>query len=652
MPKVSLGKKIIISNLQTDTVFQAYREAFDRYETTGEALAPDEKEVKANLQLEEKKEAVGYFAKFLRLTTLSNAATYQLEPLTLELDQWCNEFFRQLNSSVLQQLAVAIYGDDSPQCILECSHLNSAAEMDNHYIFICELIQRIVAVALAENLIKQRKHQTLEHDDTVVLMLKSFINNLMIDPLRTKTLFAVEGGKKVSILSSFLNDELIDTGAAVINALIYNAQEVNAPSKNFGLLSDNLDRIQISLRGYLLVYMSSINKQLYPREQPLLLTNENLDPSRLLSIFPYIVDALSQQASTHETNENKEELVVYNGALIADNYISIIKMFNDSLVKITDTTKLDRMRYAVSQIEQLFIYDEQLGAIKEAVNEFVFFCKAGGWIPIMLSVIRPDILSKIIERFKLDCQHAVKDCFKTLNDSTNFGVGLLCLPRFEWSRLQTINLAINNLTSPAILARITEKFNEHINKMQIAERKLKQYRLMDNDQHIISMTQLSRNTSNSSRIMRDNSSGNLIEEEMRVAATPSHKVRSTFDVQTPNNQSRMFTRAGTEPTVNGSPLQSGRYYATTPSPSNRSLHGTPTQNGNRYLQPPGATPYSAPQRSLHNTPSAGNRMFSEPHPLPLAQQPSQLSLAPAVALPMPATNSRTTRDKRSCCVIS
>jgi hypothetical protein len=659
MPKVTLGRKTIISNEKTDIVIQSYNEAMAGYQPSGEALAPDEKEVTENLKLEDKQELEGLYARILRITKLSNAAFYKLDERVLDLDQWCNEFYLQLNSSILHELAEAIFSDRSTKSLLECSTLNSSTEIDNHFVLICELIQRIVAVALAEDLIKKRKHQSLINDDNVVVLLKAFITNLMIDSNRTKILFGLEGGKKVSILTVFLNDELIDVGAAAINSLIYNAQEINAPSKNFALLADNLARVQKSLRGYILVYLCSVNKELFPRSESLLLTNENLDPNRLLSIYPPVINSLSLQASTLEAAENKGELVPFRSNLIADNYRSLISMFRDSVVKLKNNQeRFTYLNYAISQIEQLLIYDEQLEAIMETVNEFSFFCKAGGWIPIMLSLIRPDILSGIIENFKISCALTVKDCFKALNESTNFGVGLICLPRFEWSRLQTINLAIYNLTSPAILQAITQKFTDHIRKMQNAELKLKKFGLMNNDVHIISMTDTLSQLSHSrtSKLLRESSNGSLQEEEMRAAGTPSNRVRTGFDVHTPHNSSRMFQRANTEPS-RGTPQQmprSGIFYDSTPSPPpNRTLHDTPNQAAGRFLQPPGtATPFLPAQHTLQRSPSSHGPMFDrQPAALETMQQPSQFILATPEVRPV-QTPPRRSLSRSSCCTIS
>src|SRR5580700_2396488 len=98
MPQITFARKEINSDGYTDLVWKAFQDAIKDFIVISAAMTPDEKTVNTNLGVEEKQNLVGYYPGFLRLTGISHAARYYLEDMTINVSEWSDVFYKQLQS--------------------------------------------------------------------------------------------------------------------------------------------------------------------------------------------------------------------------------------------------------------------------------------------------------------------------------------------------------------------------------------------------------------------------------------------------------------------------------------------------------------------------------------------------------------------------
>ncbi|MES2218416.1 MAG: hypothetical protein V4501_08385 [Pseudomonadota bacterium] len=484
MPKITFAKKEVNSNDSTDIVWNAYQSAIKDSMVIAKAMAPDEKTVTTNLEVEEKKNIAGFYYSALRFTGLSHAASYSLDEQLVTVSQWADVFYKKLQSSLLKELTNAVYGDTELNKIGDTTSIMSVTTIDNHFMLICEIILRMVADALDEQLIKNRTRVLLGQDDSAVICLKRFVTNLKSDPEKIIKLFGKPPGSKTKISSMvrFLN-VFFNRETSFINMLIFNARDVDAPKQSFELVSSALEIIQKNVRAYLLVYLDLLSQEV--DKKSLLRNNDNLRSEIVLPFFGHAIEALLVQCNDGFLNEEDTDLMEIRKTVFLEDDIKILHMFTKKAQKLKDAQKKVSAIHSINEIKQLFILDEQLLAIRDAVREFVSFAELGNWIPIFFEVIHPEILSIAIGKFSKRCQAATLRYTGYLNNS-DFIAGLESLPPFEWSKLDAMNIVIRNLNSQEMKERICDNFNTQINGLIRVEQLLFSHKLLDSDQHIIS----------------------------------------------------------------------------------------------------------------------------------------------------------------------
>jgi hypothetical protein len=481
---IILEKKIVKSNEQTDLVWQAYQSSLSEFTVTADPLAPDEKTVRENLETEEKKPIEGWYHGIIRYVGLSNEAYYELERFTANVGEMADVFYYSLHSSLLVVLAKSVYDDDSIEYTGKATKMMSAEKIDNHYMLICEIILRITMIALDEDLIKKRKTVQPEEDDKVVMVLKKFVRQLKANTDITGKLFGKfkEGRQQVTAMVDYL-DKLFDSKATEINTLIFSSQDSEAPKKSFKMVKHSLEQVQIKLRGYLLVYLDLISRELL--NKPLVTSDENIGYNMVLAFYPLVINSLLKHVIPNVLEDEDEVFKETSTILFIPENIKIITMLTKIVNVINDPEKKKLKKHTINEIKKLLILDEQLNAIKDAVSQFIAFANLGGWIPIFLQVIRPEVLSKMIAKFQATCKEITNICFAYLNKNSSFSVGLAALPPFEWARLQTINTSIAKLTSKEMMERVYKSFNIQIEGLAKSEELLFRHNLLSEHQHLI-----------------------------------------------------------------------------------------------------------------------------------------------------------------------
>jgi hypothetical protein len=484
---ILLKKKIVRSNALTDLVWQAFKSAVSEFTVTSDAMAPDEKSVRDNLETEEKKDMEGFFHRLIRYAGISHEAYYELDRLNGNIGEMPDVFFKALQSELLKELASSVYDSSSMESINKATKLMSIENIDNHYMLICEIILRIVVIALDENLISKRKSMDIVEDDKVVMVLKKFVRQLKENVEITGKLFGKvhESKMRVTSMVAFL-DKLIDSKATEINSLIYSIQDADAPKKNFKLVRESLEQIQIKLRGYLLVYLDLISRGIL--NEPLVTSNDSLSVGMVLSFYPQVIKFLLAEVKPNAMGEEDDTCKEVKEILFMPDNIKIITMFIKRAHEIRDPVKKKSYIHSINEVKKLLVLDEQLNAIKEAVSQFIGFANLGGWIPIFLKVIRPEVLSKMITKFAESCKETTVVCFAYLNTHSEFSIGLATLPSFEWGKLSLINRAIWKLTSPEMINRVYAQFNTQIEGLVKVEELLFKHGLLTGNQHLIATT--------------------------------------------------------------------------------------------------------------------------------------------------------------------
>jgi hypothetical protein len=484
--RVTIHKKKIISTDETALVLKCYKSALDNYPVTIDPLAPDEKLVKAGLEIEAKTNITGWFPSMLRVLQLSHSATYDLDESVTSIEDNANEYYKFMRSTLIEQLALAMYGSTGHKFTGLINTAMAIERIDNHYILIGELILRLVADALDENSIKKRGIAENGQDDKVVMVLREFLR-LLTRPVAVVTQLLAKG-EQISSLVAYLKSGLMDDGCADINLFVKNAQEVNAPKKNLNLVSNKLEDAQKTLRGIILVSLDLIQRQL--GAQPVIEKNETLNADGILAYYLIIVRALLKDPETfNEVAEVDRKKLVENtvGLYLGDN-TDLVSLFIRKSEKIKNKKVLADLLNNIMALKQLLILDEQLSTLKSAVSKFIAVTDFGNWIPIFMNVIRPDVLALAIDKFSEKCRAETKLQIHFLNEKTRWSIGLGTLPDFEWSSLNAINIQIYKLNSMEKLNSIFNKFNALISDLGDTEQQLINHDLISEGEHIVSAT--------------------------------------------------------------------------------------------------------------------------------------------------------------------
>jgi hypothetical protein len=498
MPAIRVDERIIDSNDYTDIVIAAYHEALKKsgFDLTAEATSL---EIKSKLTIAEKVLIPGLKSKLLRFANY-HEATFTLTGMELNLLEWPCELYASLKNKLIEELSSATLMQSHPnglsdltlrhQYITDTSKYFVNKKIDNHYILICEILCRIAIVALSSNFMEQKVLEEV-HEDKYVVLLKNFIDQLFLNITDSAKLFTSQNmfasflsHSGVSTFATFLKTVMAEQWAQAINSMIYSQITNEQPKLMFDAASGCVKAIRTTLRGYMLVLLHEFSLKILKDVKPLITDPMNIDPAvidvNLESAMKVLVSKLDPDVSTAMMVNKEENKITW----LEQSYNAIVNVFKSAISK-KSTKEQAGLLEILEQVKAHFDTDIQLMLINDAVGQFTYMCSLGGWIPILLGVIRPEELAKAIIVF-IGKYKQLPKIGKVSNQDIQ--LALLRLPNTEFIKLELAANKIGHLSDRHIMVTIRNRFSGHLGMLKEVQTKMVDYRLLSNDQPLISNT--------------------------------------------------------------------------------------------------------------------------------------------------------------------
>ena len=495
MPELTMLKRVISVSDANNIVISAYNKALEQ--SGFDFSNPDNVNIKNKLAIGSQVPNPGFTASLIRKTHLGYAASYTLPDVHVTMKEWSFALQDVLENKLIEELAISrlrhkgrenFSAEEKHYYILETTNQIASVQIDNHYILIYELLKRIAGVALSDDFMKNKVLDEI-HEDKYVLLLRNFINQLMINRENAAILFSGKDNifawfnkSPISSYANFLKEEVVARWGQAINSMIFNHMAYERPKNTFDVASTLIKGMQVTMRGHLLVYLHELSKLVL--KQSLLDNAKNIDAQVVDKIFVSAIDLLISRLTTSTSNQivlisrdDKKIDATEQGFRI------VMEVFNNELAKKSSELQL-QYGPLITQLRTYFELDMQLLLIDESLGQFSYVSELGGWIPIMLDLISPDKLAVIMEKFiKNAMEHSKAPPLET---SPDFQLGLLGLPSKEWVALQRAVVAIRNLSNQFMIDEIRDRFNAHFARLNIVQTKLIEYNLLSPDDRLIS----------------------------------------------------------------------------------------------------------------------------------------------------------------------
>ena len=369
----------------------------------------------------------------------------------------------------------------------------NSTTINNKYILIYRLLQRIVGAALSDTFLRERATSHDSSEDKLMQVLDYFIKNLAEE---SKALFYdthIFGSDRMASLGTFLWLDGSPHAALVecIKQVIRYNKFIEAPGICIKNAKDLLEEAKITFKGYLLVFLSEVYRLSFSNHY--LNSDTMLAPRALdhnIEDLVKIFTAKLQRSEPRVVADSKmsTEIKAYEMTLSESQRIvsETQRLVPDS--KLAENKRRLRQKF-LTGFENLRLVSNKLLLIDKTVDKYYTVVTATGWTPIIVGCVSMNALCSALLKLPTICQSIIKSIYELANDVDIDPIivcGLNRLPKLRWDKLASVASQLSSLEYDSNRIKISKILTHNIKQIEGLGEELKASGLLDNDVQLVS----------------------------------------------------------------------------------------------------------------------------------------------------------------------